>query len=127
MNTTVRHMMCLLVIIFLVMIITFPGFSQQQQNTDVTEKIDNIVKDVEEAGSKKDPTVGDDDVRIFLQKIEVMGYVEKPQAVFIIPGSDPRIDDIGLSRSFFKEIFRPVERARLQKSISRRSQDYIPW
>ena len=127
MNTIVRHVMCLLVLIFLVITITASGFSQQQQNNDVTEKIDNIVKDVEETGSKKDPTVGDDDVRIFLKKIEVMGYVEKPQAVFIIPGSDPRIDDIGLSRSFFKEIFRPVERSRLQKNISRRSQDYIPW
>ena len=65
-------MMCLLVLIFLVITITVPGFSQQQQNNDVTEKIDNIVKDVEETESKKDPTVGDDDVRIFLKKIEVI-------------------------------------------------------
>lgn len=47
--------------------------------------------------------------RIFLDKIEILGKIEKPQTVFILPGKDPMVDDIEIDRSFFKEIFRPVE------------------
>ncbi len=47
--------------------------------------------------------------KIFLDKVEILGKIEKPQTVFILPGKDPNIDDIQVDRSFFKEIFRPVE------------------
>ena len=36
--------------------------------------------------------------------------MEKPQAVFIIPGKSPEIDDIRIERSFFSDIFRTVEK-----------------
>jgi hypothetical protein len=36
--------------------------------------------------------------------------VEKPQTVFIIPGKDPRVEDITIKREFFKEMFRTVEK-----------------
>ncbi len=49
-------------------------------------------------------------VKLFIEKIEVEGTLEKPQAVFILPGRSPEIDDIVLSRSFFNELFRPVEK-----------------
>ncbi len=44
----------------------------------------------------------DDDlsVKLFLDKIEVEGKLEKPQAIFIIPGSDPEIDDYSDSAFF---------------------------
>lgn len=50
------------------------------------------------------------DVKIFLDKIEILGRIERPQTVFILPGKDPTVDDIQLDRSFFKEIFRLIEK-----------------
>ncbi len=61
-----------------------------------------------------------DKVRIFLDKIEILGRIEKPQTVFIIPGRDPSVDDIHIDRSFFKEIFRSVEKDRISKRNRRR-------
>lgn len=57
--------------------------------------------------------------RIFLDKIEILGKIEKPQTAFIIQGKDPTVDDIEIDRSFFHEIFRPVERDKLRKRIER--------
>ena len=48
--------------------------------------------------------------RIFMDKIEVLGTIAKPQALFIIPGRDPTVDGIEIDRSFFREIFRPIEK-----------------
>ncbi len=50
------------------------------------------------------------DVKIFLDKIEILGRIERPQTVFILPGNDPAVDDIHLDRSFFKEIFRFIDK-----------------
>ncbi len=38
------------------------------------------------------PTIEDSDVKLFIDKIEVVGQLEKPQAMFILPGSTPDID-----------------------------------
>ncbi len=82
--------------------------------------------------SEEPPPVKDDAIKLFLDKIEVVGELEKPQAVFIIPGNSPEIDDIRIERSFFKNIFRPVERKALiitntddEKRKPRK--DVIPW
>lgn len=56
---------------------------------------------------------------IFLDKIEILGKIEKPQTAFIIQGKDPTIDDIEIDRSFFHQIFRPVERDQLRKKLER--------
>lgn len=64
------------------------------------------------------------DVQIFLDKIEILGRIEKPQTVFIIQGKDPAVDDIQIDRSFFQEIFRRVEwdntRKIVEKSMAKR-------
>ncbi len=78
------------------------------------------------------PTLDDSDVKLFIDKIEVVGQLEKPQAMFILPGSTPDIDDIQIEHSFFKEIFRTVEkRGRIQTKITTDPtvdrKDYIPW
>ncbi|MCI0511620.1 hypothetical protein L0128_00215 [candidate division KSB1 bacterium] len=52
----------------------------------------------------------DEKVAQFLETLEIFGRVEKPQTVFIIPGKDPRVDDINIKREFFKEIFRTIEK-----------------
>ena len=78
------------------------------------------------------PKLKDKDVKLFIDKIEIQGRLEKPQAVFIIPGDNPEIDDISIKRSFFDAIFRPVEKeGRIQTKISmepiKGRSDYIPW
>jgi hypothetical protein len=70
--------------------------------------------------------------RLFLDKIEVEGRLEKPQAVFIIPGVDPEIDDVKIERSFFEDIFRPIERkgriaARPAPGQAGDRKDVLPW
>ncbi len=97
------------------------------QQKPVEEKLNKLVSDVEQKVSSRDPSVVEDAVKIFVNKIEVLGRLEKPQAVFIVPGSDPRVDDIGIDRSFFQEIFRPVERDAVRKMLDPHAVDYIPW
>lgn len=74
----------------------------------------------------------DQQFKMFLDKIEVEGKLEKPQAIFIIPGSDPEIDDIQIQRSFFEEIFRRVEPAgrigpRPNPASPGDRNDVLPW
>lgn len=83
------------------------------------------------AGQKPAP-VDDGAVRMLLDKIEIEGRLEKPQAVFIIPGRNPEIDDINIERSFFNEIFRPVEKKnqtaiKQNQAGKQERKDVIPW
>jgi len=64
--------------------------------------------------------------RIFLDKIEVLGTLAKPQALFILPGSDPTVDGLRIDRSFFREIFRPVEFEKL-KHEARPARRRLQW
>ncbi|NLP09626.1 hypothetical protein GX408_04425 [bacterium] len=77
------------------------------------------------------PMIDDNSNKVFLDKIEIEGRLEKPQAVFIIPGSNPEIDDINIERAFFNEIFRPVEkkgRATARPTPpGQERKDVIPW
>lgn len=66
-------------------------------------------------------------VRIFLDKVEVLGSIAKPQALFIIPGNDPKVDGIQIDRSFFREIFRPMEKDRFPRGASKYPPGQIPW
>lgn len=83
----------------------------------------------QEADKKQEgkPDFSQKSVKIFLDKIEVIGQISKPQAVFIIPGSDPTVDDIKLDRSFFQEIFRKVERDDFRHRKRRARGGHIPW
>ena len=76
--------------------------------------------------------VSQENVKIFIDKIEVEGQLEKPQAVFILPGQTPDIDDIQIERSFIKEIFRPVEKritveTQYKPEYSKKRKDVIEW
>jgi hypothetical protein len=66
-------------------------------------------------------------VRIFLDKVEVLGSIAKPQALFIIPGSDPKVDGIQIDRSFFREIFRSMEKERFPRISRSYPRGQIPW
>lgn len=77
------------------------------------------------------PVIDENSNKVFLDKIEIEGRLEKPQAVFIIPGSNPEIDDINIERAFFNEIFRPVDkkgRATARPAApGQERKDVIPW
>jgi len=91
----------------LIALVAMPSFAQE-----VTTKQDSIQKAVAlDLKTKKS------DVKIFLDKIEILGRIEKPQTVFIIPGKNPTVDDIQIDRSFFKEIFRTIEIDQIRKEI----------
>jgi len=58
---------------------------------------------------KKAPQVDEKDVKLFIDKIEIEGKLERPQVMLFLPSRTPEIDDIRIERSFMKEIFRPVD------------------
>lgn len=68
-------------------------------------------------------------MQVFVQQIEIYGRIAKPQTVFIIPGTDPRVDGIRIERRFFKDIFRNVEKSTLRKEKlkTQRNNDFILW
>lgn len=111
----------------LLVVVLFGAVPAWGQQKPVEDKLNKLVSDVEQKATSRDPSVVEDAVKVFVNKIEVLGRLEKPQAVFIVPGSDPRVDDIGIDRSFFQEIFRPVERDAVRKTLNRHALDYIPW
>ncbi len=65
--------------------------------------------------------------RVFLDNIDVIGEIPKPQAIFIIPGGNPQVDGIQIDRSFFREIFRPVEKDFFPQKGRRKLRAVIPW
>ncbi len=99
-----------MVFVFILMgLVAMPSFAQE-----VAVKQDSIQKSVAlDLETKKS------DVKIFLDKIEILGRIEKPQTVFIIPGKNPTVDDIQIDRSFFKEIFRKIEIDQIRKEIEK--------
>lgn len=74
-------------------------------------------------------SISDDDVKMWLKQIEIFGQIAKPQTVFIIPGSDPRVDGLRIDRHFFSHIFRPVEKSTLSRVRLKQEQDkdHILW
>lgn len=102
-----------LMVIFIFTLIAFlalPVFAQE----GVSVKQDSIQKAVDlDLKTKKS------NVKIFLDKIEILGRIEKPQTVFIIPGKNPTVDDIQIDRSFFKEIFRTIEIDQIRNEIEK--------
>ena len=51
--------------------------------------------------------------KLVLDNIKIEGRIEKPQTVFILPSRDTVVDDVLIDRSFFKEIFRKIEKDQL--------------
>jgi len=74
-------------------------------------------------------SLSQDDVKLFLDQIEIYGQIAKPQTVFIIPGTDPRVDGLKIDRHFFSHIFRPVERSALRRVRIKqgKDKDHILW
>lgn len=75
------------------------------------------------------PKITDDAMKLFLKEMVFYGQIAKPQAVFIIPGTDPRVDGLKIDRHFFSHIFRPVERSTLRNVRDKQDniKDHILW
>jgi hypothetical protein len=76
-----------------------------------------------------DKVIPDENVKMFLNQIEIYGTIAKPQTVFIIPGTDPRVDGLRIDRHFFSHIFRPVEKSTLRRVQIKQGndKDHILW
>ena len=74
-------------------------------------------------------SISDDDIKLWLKQIEIYGQIAKPQTVFIIPGTDPRVDGLRIDRHFFSHIFRPVEKSTLRRVRIQqgKNKDHILW
>jgi len=68
-------------------------------------------------------------IKTFIEQIDVYGKVAKPQTVFIVPGTDPRVEGIKIERRFFGDIFRRVEKSTLKKEWIRdqKRRDHLLW
>ncbi|MBN2011580.1 hypothetical protein JW960_19775 [candidate division KSB1 bacterium] len=68
-------------------------------------------------------------MNVFMKQIDIYGRLAKPQTVFIIPGTDPRVDGIRIERYFYRDIFRTVEKSTLRKEKlkTQRQKDHILW
>ncbi len=78
------------------------------------------------------PDINKSDVKLFIDKIEVQGRLEKPQVMLFLPGQTPEIDDIQIERSFMKNIFRPVEKritveTKYRAEYSKKQKSVIEW
>lgn len=79
---------------------------------------------------KNSNTISKAQVKKFIQKqLTIYGKIAKPQAVFIVPGMDPKVDGLKIDRQFFDLIFRNVEKTKLKhrKKDVLRNKDYIQW
>ena len=114
---------CFVLFSLLLLAVHLPLIAQEQKEEEKNEK--------QETSQGQPPLVKEESVKLFLDKINVSGHLDRPQAIFIIPGVSPEIDDIQIERSFFKEIFRTVEKKGHVVSnpdIEQKNRDdYIPW
>jgi len=74
-------------------------------------------------------TISNENVKLFLRQIEIYGQIAKPQTVFIISSTDPRVDGLRIDRHFFTHIFRPVEKSTLRRIRIKqgKDKDHILW
>jgi hypothetical protein len=66
-------------------------------------------------------------LKLRMEAIEIQGWVEKPQAIFVLQGVNPEVDDIGLNRTFVDEILRPIDKDRFEKQKVKKRKTVIPW
>jgi hypothetical protein len=97
---------------------TGPSFAQKKQ--EKVSRQEDVKDEIDLKKKKKD-------LKIFLDKIEILGRIERPQTLFIIPGTDPTVDDIQIDRTFFKEIFRSVEKDNFPKLKRTERKNPVLW
>jgi len=113
-----------LIVLFLIMVISMSFASSQPEASAKAEP--EALESTEDAGTDNE---ADKSLKTFIDKIEVYGKIAKPQTVFIIPGTDPRVDGIKIERRFFGDIFRKVEKSTLRKEWNKEQskRDHLLW
>lgn len=119
------------IIILSLLLSLSPNLTIAQEKEATTENAENQPTQ-EGTSTSETPNIQEGEIKLLLDKIEVIGELEKPQAVFFVPGTSPEIDDIRIQRSFFNKIFRKVERrgrviSKIQTQPTNDRKDYIPW
>jgi len=74
--------------------------------------------------------ISKDAVKLFIKGVEIHGTIAKPQAIFIISATDPKVDGLKINRHFFDDIFRNVEKSslkRVRKKQAKKNKDIIQW
>ena len=69
-------------------------------------------------------------VKLFAKQVQIFGNIAKPQAVFIISATDPKVDGLIINRHFFDDIFRNVEKSslkRVRNKQAKKNKDLIQW
>jgi len=77
--------------------------------------------------AKQDTTQKKKTIKLFLKQIEVQGWIDRPQMVYVVPGVNPEVDDIMLDRSFLDEILRPLDKDKFERQKLVRKKIVIPW
>ena len=77
-----------------------------------------------------DSKISSDAVKLFVKQVEIYGTIAKPQAIFIIQATDPKVDGLKIERHFFDHIFRNVDKSsikRVRKNQEKKNTDLIEW
>ncbi|MCU0643485.1 MAG: hypothetical protein MUC94_04430 [bacterium] len=125
-TTLNRQLLCYSVIFIVMLLITISTIASEKpllapEKPEMQQKQDDTKSDA--------PKITDDAMKLFLKEMVFYGQIAKPQAVFIIPGTDPRVDGLKIDRHFFSHIFRPVERSTLRNVRDKQGndKDHILW
>jgi hypothetical protein len=104
-----------------------PGSIAKEKPVSIEQQTKKLQDDKSKKSDEK--SISDDDVKLWLKQIEIYGQIAKPQTVFIIPGTDPRVDGLRIDRHFFSHIFRPVEKSTLRRVRMKqgKDKDHILW
>jgi len=78
---------------------------------------------------QNDSKISNDAVKMFIKKVEIYGTIAKPQAIFIIQATDPKVEGLKINRHFFDHIFRNVEKSSIKRVRKKQAQnkDHIEW
>jgi hypothetical protein len=125
-TTLNRQLLCYSAIFIVMLLITISTIASEKPllsplKPEMQQKQDDTKSDA--------PKITDDAMKLFLKEMVFYGQIAKPQAVFIIPGTDPRVDGLKIDRHFFSHIFRPVERSTLRnvRDKQENAKDHILW
>lgn len=84
-------------------------------------------KKVTKPATKQDKTQKKETLKLMMDQVEVRGWIEKPQTIFVVPGVNPEVDDIILDRSFANEILRPLDKTKFERLNVKRKKRVILW
>jgi len=73
--------------------------------------------------------ISKDAVKMFVKQVQIYGTVAKPQAIFFIKSTDPKVDGLKINRHFFDHIFRKVEKSSIKRVRKKqaKNKDHIEW